>query len=143
MHQEHKTPWHLWVVGILSAFWNAGGAFDYLATKLRLDFYMSNFTQLQLDYFYSLPAWFTIFWALGVWGSFLGSIALLLRKRWAVPLFAISLLGLIVTSIYSLFFSNGMEIMGTGGTIFSAVIFVILVLLLIYARRMSARGVLR
>lgn len=34
------------------------------------------------------------------------------------------------------------EIMGTGGAVFSAVIFVIGVLLLVYARRMSARGVL-
>ena len=140
---QQKAPWHLWVVGIVTTLWNAGGAFDYLATKLRLEFYTSNFSQVQLDYFYGLPAWFSVFWALGVWGAFFGSVSLLLRKRWAVGLFAVSLLGLIVTSIYSLFFSNGMEIMGAGGTIFSVVIFVVSVLLLVYARKMAANGVLR
>lgn len=143
MNRETKqTPLHLWVVGILSLLWNAMGCFDYLATKLRLDFYMSQFTDAQLAYFYGFPAWTTVFWALGVWGALLGSIALLFRSRWAVALFATSLLGMIVSTTYSLFLSDGLEMMGAGATAFSAVIFVIGVLLLVYARRMRARGVL-
>ena len=137
-----STPKHLWVVGILSTLWNAGGAYGYLATKLELESYVSNFSEAQLEYFLGLPAWFSVFWALGVWGALLGSVALLLRKRWAVGLFAVSLVGLIVTSVYSVFLSNGMDIMGTGGAIFSALIFVSLVLLLVYSRRMSDRDVL-
>jgi len=140
--ESHQAPLHLWIVGILSLLWNAMGCFDYLATKLRLDFYMSQFTEAQLEYFYSFPAWLSIFWALGVWGSLLGSLALLLRCRWAVALFAASLLGMIVSTAYTVLLSNGLEIMGGSGAAFSAVIFVIGVLLLVYARRMSARGVL-
>jgi hypothetical protein len=30
-----KTPWHLWVVGILSLLWNAFGGYDYTMTQLR------------------------------------------------------------------------------------------------------------
>ncbi|MEX2498436.1 MAG: hypothetical protein WD397_06130 [Wenzhouxiangellaceae bacterium] len=140
--ESHQVPMHLWIVGIVSLLWNAMGCFDYLATKLQLDFYMSQFTEAQLEYFYSFPAWMSVFWALGVWGALLGSLALLFRSRWAVGLFAVSLLGMIVSTVYTVFLSSGLEIMGTGGTIFSAVIFVIGVLLLVYARRMHARGVL-
>jgi len=110
--ESHQAPLHLWIVGILSLLWNAMGCFDYLATKLRLDFYMSQFTEAQLEYFYSFPAWLSIFWALGVWGSLLGSLALLLRSRWAVALFAVSLLGMIVSTAYTVLLSNGLEIMG-------------------------------
>ncbi|MCP4895894.1 MAG: hypothetical protein GY906_02880, partial [bacterium] len=35
------TPIHLWIVGVLALLWNAMGAFDYLATQLKLEFYMS------------------------------------------------------------------------------------------------------
>ncbi|MBY6203589.1 hypothetical protein [Halomonas denitrificans] len=144
MHQVNaRTPMHLWIVGILSLLWNAMGAFDYLATKLRLEFYMNMFTEAQLAYFYDLPLFFTVFWAVGVWGALFGSVALLLRRRWAVALFALSLVGMIVGSIYTLFLSDGIEIMGAGGAIFSAVIFVVGVFLLVYARRMAAAGVLR
>jgi hypothetical protein len=137
-----KAPVHLWIVGGVSLLWNAVGCFDYLATKLELEPYMSQFSEAQLEYFHGFPAWFTVFWALGVWGALLASLALLLRRRWAVGLFAVSLLGLIVTSCYSLFLSDGLAVMGSGGAAFSALIFVVAVLLLVYARRMSMRGVL-
>lgn len=140
--ESHQAPLHLWIVGVLSLLWNAMGCFDYLATKLRLDFYMSQFTDAQLEYFYGFPAWMSIFWALGVWGALLGSLALLFRSRWAVTLFAVSLLGMIVSTTHTVFLTDGLEIMGDGGAAFSAVIFVIGVLLLVYARRMRARGVL-
>jgi hypothetical protein len=51
-----RTPWHLWVVGAVSLLWNAMGAFDYLMTQSRAEWYMSQFTAEQLDYFGSFPA---------------------------------------------------------------------------------------
>jgi len=133
---------HLWIVGILSLLWNAMGAFDYLASHLKLDFYMSQFTQAQLDYFYGFPAWATSGWALGVWGALLGSLGLLLRKAWSVWAFAVSLLGLAISSLYNLVLSDGMEIMGSGGAIFTAVIWIVAILLLVYSRRQIRSGVL-
>lgn len=138
-----KTPVHLWIVGLVSLLWNAMGAFDYSATELRLEFYMSQFTQEQLDYFYGFPAWTIAAWAIAVWASLLGSVGLLLRKRWAVAMFAIAIAGLAITTLYNAVLSNGFEIMGDGAAVFSAVIWVIAVLLLLYSLRMSARGVLR
>ncbi len=138
-----KAPWHLWVIGVLSTLWNAVGAFDYTATQLRLEFYMSQFTAEQLEYFYGFPAWFDGVWAIAVWTSLLGSLALLLRKSWAVWLFGISIVGLSVSTYYNFHMSNGMEIMGQEGAIFTGVIWVIMICLFFYARAMKARGVLR
>ncbi|MDX1625317.1 MAG: hypothetical protein R3323_02280 [Wenzhouxiangellaceae bacterium] len=137
-----RRPLHLWIIGIVALLWTAMGAFDYLATQLQLEFYMSEFTEEQLEYFYGFPAWVTFFWALGVWGAFFGSVALLAASRWAVALYAISLAGLIVSSVYTLMLSDGLAIMGSAGAVFSAVIFIIQVFLLVYARRMTGRGVL-
>jgi len=137
-----STPIHLWIVGVLSLLWNAVGCFDYVATRLRLEFYMSQFTEAQLEYFYSFPAWATAFWALGVWGALFGSLALLAKSRWAVALFALSLVGMVASTVYTVFLSQGLELMGTAGNVFSAVIFVIAIALLVYARGMRARGVL-
>jgi len=138
-----KTPMHLWVVGLVSLLWNAMGAFDYSATELRLEFYMSQFTQEQLDYFYGFPAWVIAAWAIAVWTSLLGSVGLLMRRRWAVTMFGIAIAGLAVTTLYNAVLSNGFEIMGDGAVVFTAIIWVIAVLLLLYAIRMAGRGVLR
>lgn len=142
--QEHvKTPVHLWIVGIVSLLWNAFGAFDYLATELRLDFYMAQFTPEQMDYFYGFPVWMIAAWACGVWGAFFGSLALLLRKSWAVWLFGLSLLGLAITTLNNFVLTDGAALMGEGAGMFTAVIWVIALFLFFYARTMARRGVLR
>ena len=28
-----KTPWHLWVFGVVSLLWNFGGAYDYVMVR--------------------------------------------------------------------------------------------------------------
>src|SRR3546814_4715800 len=69
MNTTVKTPWHLWVVGVLSLLWNAVGAFDYTMTKLNDADYLSAFTPEQIAYFQSFPLWANAGWALGVWGD--------------------------------------------------------------------------
>ena len=142
MQQSVKAPAHLWIIGIVSLLWNAIGVFDYLATKLRLDFYMSQFTPEQLDYFYGFPAWAVVGWALGVWGALIGSLGLLVRKNWAVWMFGISLLGLVITTIYNFVLTDGAALMGEGGAWFSLVIWVVGLFLFFYARAMAKKGIL-
>lgn len=138
-----KTPWHLWVVGLVSLLWNAMGVMDYLMTMTKNEDYMSAFTEEQLEYFYNFPGWVVIFWTIAVWGSLLGSILLLFRSKFAVPTLAASLASMVITAFYNFVLTNGLEIMGTGGAIFTVVIFVIALLLVVYARAMSRRDVLK
>jgi len=137
------TPWHLWLVGVLALLWNAVGAFDYVMTETHNVSYMSKFTPEQVAYFHGYPMWVVATWALSVWGGVLGSALLLLRKRLAVPVFGVSLATLLLTFLYNFVFTNGYQIMGgAGGLIFCAVIFVIAVALLLYARRLARAGTL-
>jgi hypothetical protein len=139
---RNQTPVHLWIVGVLALLWNLMGAFDYLATQLELDFYMSQFSEEQLAYFYGFPAWAVAGWAFGVWGAFVGSIALLLRRRWASWAFAVSLAGMAVSSVYTLVLTSGVEMMGSGGVIFTVVIWAVAIFLLLYSIALGRRGVL-
>jgi len=138
-----RTPRHLWIVGILATLWNSIGAFDYVATQLRIESYMSQFTPEQLAYFYGFPAWAVAAWAIAVWSSLLGSIALLLRKDWAVALFGLAVAGMVVTTVYNFVLTDGLKMMGAGGAVFTAVIWAIAIALLFYSRTMAERGVLR
>ena len=140
-----KTPWHLWTVGVLSLLWNAMGALDFTMTQLKSEFWLKALTPEQLAYFSGIPLWAVLVWGLGTWGSFLGSVVLLLRRNFAIKLFGASIVGAVLTNLYSYGLSDGLKVMqnGTGAVIFSAVIFAIAVLLLVYARAMRKRGVLR
>ncbi|MBP6107151.1 MAG: hypothetical protein V9E93_13645 [Steroidobacteraceae bacterium] len=138
-----RTPRHLWIVGVLAVLWNAVGAFDYSASQLRVESYMSQFTPEQLAYFHGFPAWAIAAWAIAVWGALLGSLSLLLRKAWAVWLFGVSIVAMVLTGIYSYLLTDGLALTGTGGAIFTAVIWLIAFNLYFYARAMARRGVLR
>lgn len=137
------TPWHLWVIGVVATLWNSGGALDYTMTQTRNESYMSSFTQEQLDYFYAFPAWADAAWALGVWGALLGSLLLLMRSRHAVIAFGLSLLGLLGSSIYQMTADMPASLSTPGIWMFTAAIWLSIILLTWYARKMTVGGVLR
>ena len=89
----------------------------------------------------AFPAWAIVAWGLGTWGAFVGSIGLLLRKAWSVWAFGISLAGLALSSLHQFVLSEGMG-GGSGEKMFMGVIWVIAILLLLYARAQAKRGVL-
>ena len=142
--QRAKTPWHLWVVGAVSLLWNAMGALDFTMTQTKNEAYMKAFTPEQLDYFYGFPLWVVLLWGISTWGSVLGSLLLLLRRRLARGAFLASLVAMIPVFVHNYVLTDGLRIMGGGApVVFTAVIVVVAVLLLVYARRQAARGVLR
>ncbi len=145
MNVAVKTPWHLWVVGAVSLVWNAFGAVDYVMTKIQNPDYLAAFTPEQQAWFTGFPVWANAGWALGVWGSVLGSLLLLVRSRHAVTAFLVSLVGLALSSIYQfgIHYGDLMRMFGTFPMIFTAVILVILIALFVYARKQAAAGVLR
>jgi hypothetical protein len=97
----------------------------------------------QLEYFYSFPAWAVAFWALGVWGSAIGSLLLLLRKKLAVWAFGVSIIGLLGTTFYERMVAVIPQSMqSTGQNLFAVAIWVITIGLFVYASRMTAKGVL-
>lgn len=141
-----RTPWHLWVIGVVSLLWNAFGAFDFVSTIARGEAYLREmkFDQAMIDYFLGMPDWMYVPWTLGVWGAVIGSILLLLRNRFAVWAFALSLIGAVVSLIYGQFMdppplAPDMAMMKW----MPYVITVITVLLFVYAFNMRKKGVLR
>jgi uncharacterized MnhB-related membrane protein len=90
------------------------------------------------------PLYAQVGWGLGVWGGLIGSLALLLRSRWAVWAFALSLLGAVVSLGYQIVAAPPLA--GTEGMMSTVMPFVIIAVaaaLLYYANRQKQAGVLR
>jgi hypothetical protein len=144
LNKTVKTPWHIWVVGIVGLLWSAMGALDYVMTQIRNEAYMSAFTPEQLEFFYGLPTWVVAAWSTAVWCGVAGCIVLLFRKSVAVPVFLVSLIAMVITAFQNYVFSNGLEVIGdTFSLVFTAIIFLVSLGLWLYARAMKQRGVLK
>mgnify|MGYP000863885651 FL=1 len=147
MIETVKTPWHLWLVGVLSLLWNGFGAFDFIQTTTRGEAYMraAGFDDAMIAYYEAMPGWMYVPWTLGVWGAVIGSVMLLLRRRWAVPAFGLSLLGAMVSLIYGKLIDPPPPAPPELAAMswMPIVILLIAVLLFGYAFNMRKRGVLR
>jgi hypothetical protein len=145
-----RAPAHLRIVGILSRLWNCFGAYDYTMTRTQGAKYIAttmtgveaNAAMAWID---AMPMYAQIGWGLGVWFALLGSIFLLIRSRWAVWSFGISLAGALLSLGYQLALAPPMPGATQGGLmkVMPLVIIAIAVALFLYARAMEKRGVLR
>ena len=142
--ESSKGPMQFWIVSIGSLLWNSMGGLDYVMTKTHNAAWLKDFTPEQIAWLDSFPFWANLSWALGVWGAIVGSILLLLRKGWAYHVFAISLAGLAVSTVHQFVLAGVPEGLDTaGGRAFNAVLWAAAIGLVIYARRMRNKGVLR
>lgn len=141
---ERRTPVHLWIVGILALLWNAFGCYDYVMTMTADEAWLSQFTAEQIAYWEALPAWLNGFWAVGVWGGLAGAVLLLVRSRYAVWAFALSLLGIVVSFGYQFLATEMPAGMDEGAmAIMPWIIFAVGLFLLWYSWSMDKKGVLR
>ena len=89
-----KTPWHVWVIGVLMLVWFGLGALDYTMSHLRSAAYIAMIPEAvradMLAYLDGYPIWATSAWATGVWFAVLGALLLLARSRFAVPALMLS-----------------------------------------------------
>lgn len=88
-----KLPTSFWVISVLGFLWNAFGASLYLMARLNPDTVMAAATPEMRAYVDNMPLWANIGYGFGIWGSFAGSVLMLLRRRHALTAFIVSLAG--------------------------------------------------
>ena len=140
-----KTPWHLWVVGVVALLFNAIGVYDFVMSHTQGAAYLTQMgmSPAQIEHYLGMPVWMTVVWAVGVFGAFLASVLLLLRKKLAFPVFVVSLAAFLLSLVYHYVLTDGRESLGGSMVIADVVITALLLFFIWYSRLMSTRGVLR
>ena len=95
-----KAHWAFWVIAILGLLWNVGGIMNYMM-QMQADF-VASMPETHQAIINGRPGWATGGFAVGVFGGAMGCSLLLLRKPMAGIVLMISLIGIFVTTIYSI-----------------------------------------
>jgi hypothetical protein len=121
------------------------GAFDYSMTQLGgvEALQSAGMGAEEIAYVQSFPAWATGAWAVGVWFCLIGSVLLLIRSRYAVHAFVLSLIGIAVTMYFSLALPHPASFDTTNNRLFDLALVVATAFWTWYAWTMARRGVLR
>ncbi|GAB5473475.1 MAG: hypothetical protein Mars2KO_15740 [Maribacter sp.] len=136
MNQSRIKPtiW-FWVLAVLGLLWNLIGVYFYLIEAYMKDEMRAALSDAQRAIFETQPVWLTAAYALAVFGGALGCIGLLVRKKWATPLFLLSLVALIARTCYYFFMTNATEVFDmVQGTILPIAVIIIGALLYIFSK---------
>tara|TARA_B110000093_G_C12900377_1_gene380136 strand:+ start:545 stop:937 length:393 start_codon:yes stop_codon:yes gene_type:complete len=94
-----KPHLSFWIVAIAGLIWNLMGSMNYIMqTNPETVAQMPNVYQMIIN---GRPSWATAGFAIAVFGGSVGCILLLLRKNVAVPVFMLSLAGIVLTVIHA------------------------------------------
>lgn len=129
------APASYWVVTVLGLLWNSFGAYLYTMANLGDPSITAGAPPAMLDYIAHMPIWAHVGWGFGIWGSFVGSVLMLLRSRRAVTAFLISILGALVS-----YAAQAMAGVLTPAE--PVMILLVIVFLWWYCRRAAAQGLL-
>ena len=140
MTNSVKPPIWFWAVSVISLLWNIMGVFNYLNQAYNKEAMLETLSQVQREAFESIPAWATAAFAIAVFSGFFASFALLLRKKWAKPLFTLSLIAAIAQFISWLFISNAAEAFGSTAYLMPIIVIVIGVYLILFSGKGIRNG---
>ncbi len=131
------------IVAALALLWNIMGDAAYLMqVTMDLDA-LAKTDPYQAQMFATMPEWLWSAYAIAVWVGTLAAIFLLLRRKIAVPLYAVSLTAVLVQFGYTLGATDLLAVKGAAAAIFPAIIIILTAAQFAYARRMKAQGWLR
>lgn len=134
------TPWHLWAVGVLALIWYISGAYTILMAQAgRLE----GISPDEAFYYAAQPHWFMVVTDVALVAAVAGSAMLLMRSARAVRAFALSLIAILITHGYDIAMGTSRSFANQGAMAVNLVILIVAVLVLLYARAMTKRGVLR
>lgn len=126
-------------VSVVALLWNLLGCAAYLADVMMTPEALARLTAAQQAMYAARPTWAVAATAIAVWFGAGGCVGLLLRKRWATPLFITSLAALIVQDAW-LFFMSGVQQANPVAMMLQSLVLLIGIGLVMLGRRAAAQG---
>lgn len=130
-------------VSLLLLLWSLAGIAAFTSQFSMTAADIAKLPQAQQDMWGSMPGWAWTAYGAAVFAALLGAISLVMRRGWAVPLYAISLVALLVQFSYPFIIAGGLQTLGMSALAFPAFIILMGVIALLLARRWRAAGMLR
>ncbi len=114
LEEENKVevPAWYWVISVVAILWNMMGLVSFYFHSFMSDEDMAKLPPGEQELYASYPLWTTIVFAIATLFGFMGSLGLVMRKKWSILAFAISLVAILIQMTHSLFFTNSVAYYG-------------------------------
>ena len=138
-----SPPVWFWVISVVALLWYLMDTSAFFMRVFMTDDAIKAMPENQQHLFQNIPLWVNIVFACEVFGGTLGCIALLLRKNWALPLFVISILGVLAQTSNIWFLTDAISAMGAPAIVMPLVAIIIGAAMIVLAKSAISKGWLR
>lgn len=138
MNTKTKPNKSFLIIGILALLWNIMGLFQFIMAAFMqdtmLETYSETYTDQQMELFLNTPSWYYVVFGICTITGVLGSIAVLLKKKIAVPFFLVSLVTVLVVQGYWMLGTLAIALLGTEAIIMPMLVIVTSIFLYFYCK---------
>ena len=132
-----------WIVGIITLVWNAMGVKAYIDQAYNTEAHQTQMATQPaelIEVVSNMPTWYTAIFAIAVFAGALGCVFMLLRKKMANLFFKISLLAVLVQTIYNGFISGALEYFEAFDYSMFFSIPIVAIFLVLYSKKSTEKG---
>ncbi len=139
MSAVQRPMWFRWVA-VLALLWNLFGLYSFYYHVSASPAVIAAWSEAQQRIAAATPSWIFVPFAIATLGGTLGSLGLLLGKRWAVPALLLSLLAIVVQFGGHYLLTPTWALTGAAGAALPLCIALVGLLLWLLGRSAAARG---
>ena len=138
---QTNVPITYWIVGGIALLWNLAGVANFVFQVFFTDAMVALMSPEQKELIMSNPMWMKLVFGIATILGLVGSIGLLMRKKWAIPSLLVSLIAVVIQMGYSSFATDALAVMEQS-PVFPAMIVIFSAVIWYYAKRSDSRGYL-
>lgn len=137
---SQRPTWFI-ATAVILLLWALAGVASFAAHMFVGEEMAAQQSAWDLTYFRALPAWFAWDYALATLAALAGAVALLMRSRFSVPLYVLSLVGVVIQFGYVFAGTDLLAHKGAAATVpFPLFIALMGVVQIVFARLAAKRG---
>ena len=122
---SNPPKWY-WIVSVFALIWMLFGVVAWVADLMMDEATLAQMSAAQQQLYANRPQWLFVVYAIAIFTGLAGAIGLLLRKRWSVPAFSVSLGAIVLQFGYTLTAMDAVNLLGPATALpFPIVIFTI------------------
>ena len=141
-HKKSRPVW-FWVISIIALLWFLMDVSAFSIRVFMTDDVIGAMPENQQHLYRNMPHWVNIVFAGEVFGGTLGCVGMLLKKKWALPLFVVSIFGVLSQTFLVYFLSDAISKMGTPAVVMPLLAILLGIGLIVLAKSTISKGWLR
>ncbi len=107
-----KIPKWFWVLAVISLLWNIMGILSFFVHTFITDEALAKLPDNERALYSEYTICTTIIFAIATFGGLIGSLGLILKRKWAKIFFIISFLAIVPQMIHNVFFTKSIDVYG-------------------------------